>query len=366
MGRKKQGYKAPEGLIRIPKSSCWYIKRTVLGKEVFKSTGTNDLIEAEEIYHIVMTELLKEAKAHFANRILGRSVSFSFVVERYLSEISPSKSKGGRNDKNSSKPLLRYFSESKIDGITKQDIYKYLDWRKDTVNERLKRKISGSTINREKSFLSEIFRKAIRWGYVNENPVIGIEGFSENKRERYITDEDFENILSKMEDANRDIFLAIYHTAQRPGRIYNFEWKQINIEERSILFENTSNNKKVPNILWINDALLEILLRLKSNRRTLSPYIFYKPSLKPYSEFDTLKIWKSACEKAKVEGTIPRDLRHKAISDMKRAGFNDALVGNVAGHSDPRTTKRYTHFSLEETRIPLQSLTRKKFVGLSS
>ncbi len=356
MGRRKIGYKAPEGLIRIPKSSCWYIKRTVLGKEVFKSTGTANLIEAEEIYHIVMTELLKEAKTHFSNRILGRSVPFYFIVERYLNEISPSKSKGARNDKNSSKPLLKYFGEAKIDGITKQDIYKYLDWRKNTINERLKRTVSGSTINREKSFFSEIFKKAIRWGYVNENPVIGIEGFSENRRERYITDDELKNILSKMESNHKDLFLAVYHTAQRPGRIYSLQWKQIDLEGRSLTFENTSRNKRVPNVLWINDTLLEILSRLKSDRRTLSPYVFYKPSLSPYSEFDVLKIWKNACEKSNVEGTIPRDLRHKAITDMKKAGFNDAYVGYVAAHSDPRTTKRYTHFSVEETRMPLQAL----------
>ena len=47
---------------------------------------------------------------------------------------------------------------------------------------------------------------------------------------------------------------------------------------------------------------------------------------------------------------------------MKRAGFNDAFVGNVAGHSDPRTTKRYTHFSVEETRNPLQALAGKGFL----
>jgi integrase len=186
---------------------------------------------------------------------------------------------------------------------------------------------------------------------------VGIEGFSENKRERYITDDEFKNILDKMEDNHKDLFLAVYHTAQRPGRIYNLEWKQINIDERSIAFENTSKNKRVPSGLWINDVLFEIFRRLKSDRRTLSHYVFYKQSLKPYSEFDALKIWKHACEKAKVGGTIPRDLRHKAISDMKRAGFNDAFVGNVAGHSDPRTTKRYTHFTVDETRMPLQALT---------
>jgi integrase len=82
-----------------------------------------------------------------------------------------------------------------------------------------------------------------------------------------------------------------------------------------------------------------------------------------HNEFDALKIWKNACEKSNVEGTIPRDLRHKAITDMKKAGLSDSLVGNVAGHGDPRTTKRYTHFSVEDTRMPLQALVLRKSVS---
>lgn len=359
MGRKKIGYKAPEGLIKIPKSKFWYIKRTIYGKPVFKSTGTNDLLEAQEIYHMVMSELLKEAKTHATNRILGRSVPFSSVVERYLKEISPSKSRGGRNDKNSSKAPLAYFQESKIDGITKQDIYKFLDTRKATISEKTGRLISGPTVNREKSFLSKLFKFAIRCGYINENLIAGIEGFTENRRDRYITDKEFNNIKEKVSDDVRDILDALYHTAQRPGRIYNLKWKQIDLDERSIVFENTSRNKRVPEMLWINDVLYEILMKRNRNRRTLSPYVFYKASLKPYSEFDVLKIWKKACKEAEISDCIPRDLRHKAITDMKKAGFNDSFVGNVAGHSDPRTTKRYTHFSLEETKMPLQALVSK-------
>lgn len=358
MGRRKQGYKAPEGLVRIPKSPFWYIKRVVLGKPVYKSTGTADLFEAQNIYHMVMTELLKESRSHAVNRILGKSVPFNFIVKRYLSEISPSKSKAGRNDKNASKAPLSFFSESKIDGITKQDIYKFLDWRKNTVSEQTDRPISGPSVNREKSFLSKLFKFSIRCGYVTENPVVGIEGFSENRRERYITDKELKLIIENVTEDISDILVALYHTAQRPGRIYNLQWKQINIEDRSIAFENTSRNKRVPEILWVNDVLYEVLMKRRRNRRTLSPYVFYKASLKPYSEFDVLKAWKKACEDTEITGCIPRDLRHKAISDMKKAGFNDAFVGNVAGHSDPRTTKRYTHFSIEQTKGPLDCLTK--------
>jgi hypothetical protein len=73
-----------------------------------------------------------------------------------------------------------------------------------------------------------------------------------------------------------------------------------------------------------------------------------------------LKIWENACERSNVEGTIPRDLRHKAITDMKKAGFSDTYVSHVTAQSDPRTIKRYTHFSVKETISPLQSLVSKK------
>jgi integrase len=79
-------------------------------------------------------------------------------------------------------------------------------------------------------------------------------------------------------------------------------------------------------------------------------------AIKPHGGFHALNTWNNACESGNVSDATSRDLRHKAITDMKRAGFNDAFVGNVAGHSDPRTTKRYTHFSVEETRLPLQAL----------
>ena len=69
MGRRKKGYKSPEGLVRIAKSRFLYIKRTVLGKPVCKSTGTADLIKAQEIYHMVMTEFLKESRTHSVNRL---------------------------------------------------------------------------------------------------------------------------------------------------------------------------------------------------------------------------------------------------------------------------------------------------------
>lgn len=362
MGRKKRGYKAPEGLIKLPRSNRWYIKRTVLGKDIYRSTGTDDLAQAQQIYHLVMTDLLKDFQKDQVNKLLGKSVPFSTVAERYLKEISPSKSNNGRNDIISSKPVIKFFKDVKIDTITPQDVYQYMDSRKSTVSERTEKKLSGSTVNREKSFLSQVFAKAVRWGYVESSPLRDIEGFSENKRERYITDDEFSEILKNMKDDHvRDLFLCIYHTAQRNGRIYKLQWSQVDLEERSIAFKNTNKNKRVPEILWINNSLYDILVKRKKNRRTLSPFIFYNRNLRPYNDSNIRRTWHDACEKAQVTGTVPYDLRHKAITDMKKAGHSDPFVGKVAGHSDPRTTLRYTHFSVEDTMAPLSALAAKHF-----
>jgi integrase len=83
--------------------------------------------------------------------------------------------------------------------------------------------------------------------------------------------------------------------------------------------------------------------------------------MRPYNDSNIRKVWHDACDTAQVNGTRPYDLRHKAITDMKKAGHGDPFVGKVAGHSDPRTTQRYTHFSVEDTMAPLSALADRRF-----
>lgn len=80
MGRKKKGYKAPEGLIRIEGSPYWWIKITYAGKTIKKSTGIP--LEAITKATIVLREVQKRLleKQDKAKEILG---------SRFLSKTSP-------------------------------------------------------------------------------------------------------------------------------------------------------------------------------------------------------------------------------------------------------------------------------------
>lgn len=210
MGRKRKRYSAPQGLIRQPWSGNWYIK----WQHIYRSTGTSDLEKTRliflEVQKMVLTEKLR------AKEILGKSIPFSKLIERYLKEISPLK-RSARADKTNSLCPIKFFREKKIDTITAQDIYCYQDLRKSSKNKYGKT-VSGSTINREISLISDVYRKAIRWGYIQANPCIGIERFSESTRERYITDKEFSDIknvsLQRDESAHlADSMDTLYYTA---------------------------------------------------------------------------------------------------------------------------------------------------------
>ncbi len=110
-------------------------------------------------------------------------------------------------------------------------------------------------------------------------------------------------------------------------------------------------------MIWINQPLYKLLTRLKSVRsfsKVVGPYIFQKPDRTPYNSID--KTWDTCCGKAGVKDVRIHDIRHKAITDMVRAGYSLEFVGRVAGHATPETTQRYTHLSVDATREALEAL----------
>jgi len=358
MGRRKKGYRAPEGLIKRSDSPNWFIK---MGP-IYKSTKTTDLTKATIILREVQKRLLERQDK--AREILGESIPFSKLIARYLDEISPGK-RSHKSDLTNSKYPLKYFGDRRIDNLAPKDIYKYQEWRKDQVSSRKGRAVVGATINREVALIRHALKKAVRWGYIDRNPAKSIEGLKETKRTRYITDEEFEaikNVARSVREAQHlpCILDALYHTAQRSGRIFTLKWPQVDLKERRIRFGEGSDTKKVPDEIWVNQPLFEILSRLKAERslqKIVGQYVFQKRDGTPYRSIKTT--WNKCCRKAGVVNVHIHDIRHKAITDMGKRGYSLQEIAKIAGHSQISTTMRYTHLRAEDTREALESLRRK-------
>jgi integrase len=77
-------------------------------------------------------------------------------------------------------------------------------------------------------------------------------------------------------------------------------------------------------------------------RNPESEYVFVNPSTgEPY--LDLKKGFAAACEAAGIRGLHWHDLRHTFGTRLAEAGCSEATISELMGHTDPKTTRRYTH-----------------------
>ncbi len=389
MGRPKR-YSAPEGLIRRPGSPYWY----ALEHGKYRSTGTGDINIAQAMQHEREAKRLRgivgsgvrqgwtanhEVRRH--DVLMGISpypqgavavdarrldlenpalLLFPEVLTRYLAEVSPDKCKHGASDLTCSTMPSVFFKDRPIHEVDAQAVYQYQDWRKSFWSVRKKRPVCGATINREVALIRQVLKKAVRWGYLKRLPIQEgeVEGLHETKRERYITDDEFQHIRSWLGGRNR-VVDVLYFTAQRIGKILSLQWRQIDCEHRTITFSSESENKKSAEIVWINDGLLKILQDIREEQKKqalISPWVFCH---KDGSRIKSIKrAWGTACKKAKVEDVRIHDIRHKAITDMRRKGISEDMAMLAAGHKTRQMSQHYTHYQVEDIREAFEALSK--------
>jgi integrase len=243
--------------------------------------------------------------------------------------------------------LLPCFGQYELRKITPQLIEQF-------IRSRLESGVQKSSINRELSCLSMVFKKAIDWDYLRENPMSRIKRFAEkdNVRERALTKEEEEKLLENSSELLRSIILTALNTGMRSNEILNLRWDQIDFNEMRILVENTKSgkNRKIG-----IDPKLHDVLRLRDNQ---SPYVFPNPDTgKPLTTVK--KSYKTACKKAGIENLRFHDLRHTFGTRIIQNGVDIETVRELMGHESYITTQRYLHTNEQRKKEAVDSLAKK-------
>lgn len=326
MGRKRRHNKHLPVRMRLSRGN-YYLTRYVDGKQKWIPLG-RDYASACSRY----AEL-----ENIDDRGIP-SKKFSELADRFEIDCFPRyKPNSQRSFRSWLKRLRAVFDPVPIADIRQMHAARYLD--------ESKYKVSA---NRQISLLNVMLNEAVRWGWIETNPVQNVRKNKEEERRRYITDEELKRIVDAADFQMSRLIRIAYLTGMRKNDMLSLRWKDI--DDNTL--DSVQQKTKTPIAFSISGEIVRIFQELRKHRSTTCPYVFTNKRNTKISDRTLDTYWWEVLEKAGVEDVVFHDIRRKRITDLTDS-HGEAFAQAVAGHKDRKTTARY--YTPDIIRIELPS-----------
>ena len=231
--------------------------------------------------------------------------------------------------------FMRYFHNTSIDDITKNEIQQYLLHLIETKN------ISVSTQNQ--------VINAIKFYY---EQVKGMEKevyyFDRPQKEftlpKVLSQEEVVRLLQVTSNLKHKCMLSvIYSAGLRVGELLNLTLADID-SDRMLIFIKAGKGKKDRSTL-LSHKVLEIL---RSYFKVYRPkeWLFEGPNSAKYSQSSLQKIFQRSRVKAGILKKVSlHSLRHSIATHLLERGTNLRYIQGLLGHNSSKTTEIYTHIT---------------------
>ena len=289
--------------------------------------------------------------------------SLSDLVERYIREVLP----GKPNVSNDYAFQLEWW-KTQIGNVLLSELTPVLiSENRDLLSKKItsrKTQISHATVNRYLAALSTAISTAINeWGWMEDNILRKVSKLKEPRgRVRYFSDEERERfLLACKESHNSDLYVAVIlalSTGGRKNEIWGLSWKDVDLKNGFITFEETKNDE--PRSVPLQGHALELMLKRSKVPRIDTDLVF--PSrVDQQKHFDFRRPFQIALKTAQIEDFRWHDLRHCAASYLVMAGVDMRTVAEILGHKTLQMTQRYTHLSPEHLKDAVAKMNLKIF-----
>ena len=264
----------------------------------------------------------------------------AFVNESYMPYIRSHKRSWETDQILLRAHVLPHWGHLHLDEITNRHAIKLLS------DHRLTHKPAST--NRVYDMLNTVFHLAIRWETgLTANPLKNVRRYKENnKRERYLTEDEARQLFEALESTKspqlKAIVTMLLLTGARLSEVLNAQWKDFDTVARvwTIEFNKSGKTRYVP----LSDAAIQLIENLP--RIEGCPYSFANPQTKqPYTSIHYA--WDSVRKRAGLADLRIHDLRHSFASFLVNGGRSIYEVQKILGHTQIRTTQRYAHLSQE-------------------
>ena len=220
--------------------------------------------------------------------------------------------------------------------------------------------------NRVRALLSTMFTRAIQSEWRKDNPTKGIEKYDEEKRERWLSEEELDRLTDALDaypykDAANAIRLLLL-TGARKGEVLSATWWDIDLKRETWTKPSHKTKQKKIEHVPLNEVALDLLKAMKPEDALATDYLF-PGKIKGTHLQDLKNDWALLCKTAKLENARLHDCRHTFASHLVSSGVPLATVGKLLGHTQSQTTERYAHLAespLREATNRMGKLIKKK------
>jgi integrase len=376
------------------RGSIWWISFTYRGRQVRKSTETEDKKLAEKIHHKVMTEV---AEGAIPGLVVDKA-TFDELAEDLVLEYRI-------NERRSISRLQRSIRNLKtmFEGVQARDIA--TSKGNQYILKRQREGAENATVNRELSALKRMFSLARRNTPPKVAQVPYIPKLQENNvRIGFYEYFDYVKMRNALPDYLKPVFLMGYFTGMREGEILGLTWAKVNIFARKITLEPSDTKNREPRIIFLyEDELYRAIVKQKMIRDQLypdCPYVFSKEGRR-ISDFRLE--WDRAlrqcgypimfkCKKCKELTALPtgqdrrklrckycgarmlrknnvrvfHDTRRTAVRNLSHSGTPEKIAMKITGHKTRSVFDRYNIVNEDDlkeasARVARQHQEMKKF-----
>ena len=278
------------------------------------------------------------AEERHANR---RIITIAELAERYLDYSRTYKRSHAIDERYLRLHVIPKFGRLHLNQLDQTEI---LEWLNSKVTAD---GYAQATVNRWQVILGHMMRMAKRWGLhgAEINPLEGVKQKDpENRVERFLTAAETQRLKESVEESPnfmlRYIVALLLLTGCRKRELLDAKWEEVSFERKSWRIPTTKTGK--PRHCPLSEDAINVLRSIP--RFDDCPYIVPNPmTLKPF--WSIFNSWDNARKRAKLPNVRLHDLRHSCASNLVNSGQSLYVVAKVLGHSQVRTSERYSHLS---------------------
>jgi len=317
--------------------------------------------QAQKMAAEVIVEIEKGANPAGVKRALREEPTLTEFFSEY-GDRHGSKKLSWRDDQQRFRDYLQQpLGKRKLSGIDRAMISRLL-------SDAEKAGKSTGTVRQIRALASNMFSKAVEWGYLEVNPAQSVKVTGTTvKRDRFLQPDElarfFEAVAAEPNTAMRDFILLSLLTGARRSNVCAMHWREIDLKAGVWKIKRTKNGE--PQTVTLCPEAITILEMRQAE--TGNGFVFPGTG-KTGHIVEPKKAFERVLERAGIphgrdveNGMVPHDLRRTLGSWQARTGASLAIIGKSLNHKSQQATAIYARLDLDPVRQSVNTATAAMF-----